>query len=65
MQSLSFVLGSFLHLFPIVSLFAAHPWVRENGDAADIPLDISVLSNMRNFVKYSRLKQIALKVNYV
>ena len=43
--------------------FAAHPWVREGGDATDIPLDISVLSNMREFVKYSRLKQIALRVN--
>ncbi|KAH7365165.1 hypothetical protein KP509_18G012000 [Ceratopteris richardii] len=39
----------------------SHPWVREGGDARDIPLDISVLSNMRKFVKYSRLKQIALK----
>lgn len=39
----------------------SHPWVREGGDATDIPLDISVLSNMRKFVKYSRLKQIALK----
>ncbi|MFS8033967.1 putative protein kinase CAMK-CDPK family [Helianthus anomalus] len=39
----------------------SHPWVRENGNASMIPLDISVLSNMREFVKYSRLKQIALR----
>ncbi|BBN07167.1 calcium-dependent protein kinase [Marchantia polymorpha subsp. ruderalis] len=39
----------------------SHPWAREGGDASDIPLDISVLSNMREFVKYSRLKQMALK----
>lgn len=39
----------------------SHPWVREGGEATDIPLDISVLSNMREFVKYSRLKQIALR----
>ncbi|KAL3687151.1 hypothetical protein R1sor_013460 [Riccia sorocarpa] len=39
----------------------SHPWAREGGDATDIPLDISVLSNMREFVKYSRLKQMALK----
>lgn len=39
----------------------SHPWVREGGDASDIPLDISVLSNMREFIKYSRLKQLALK----
>ncbi|XP_071692454.1 calcium-dependent protein kinase 18-like [Rutidosis leptorrhynchoides] len=39
----------------------SHPWVRENGTASMIPLDISVLSNMRQFVKYSRLKQLALR----
>jgi hypothetical protein len=43
---------------------AAHPWVKEGGDASDMPLDISVLSNMREFVKYSRLKQLALRVRY-
>ncbi|MQL93158.1 hypothetical protein Taro_025804 [Colocasia esculenta] len=39
----------------------SHPWVREGGDALEIPLDISVLNNMRQFVKYSRLKQFALR----
>ncbi|KAL8472432.1 hypothetical protein ACS0TY_028962 [Phlomoides rotata] len=39
----------------------SHPWVREGGEASDIPLDISVLSNMRQFVKYSRFKQFALR----
>nr|BCU41351.1 calcium-dependent protein kinase [Gentiana scabra] len=39
----------------------SHPWVREGGDASDIPLDISVLSNMRQFVKYNRLKQFGLR----
>lgn len=43
---------------------AAHAWVKEGGDASDMPLDISVLSNMREFVKYSRLKQLALRVMY-
>lgn len=42
--------------------FAAHPWVREGGEASEIPLDISVLFNMRQFVKYSRMKQFALRV---
>ncbi|MQL76415.1 hypothetical protein Taro_008809 [Colocasia esculenta] len=50
---------------PLTRLTAAqalsHPWVREDGDASEIPLDISVLGNMRQFVKYSRLKQIALR----
>jgi len=49
--------------FVMVSLmFSAHPWVREGGDASEIPVDISVLSNMRQFVKYSCLKQFALRV---
>ncbi|KAL3844982.1 hypothetical protein ACJIZ3_002385 [Penstemon smallii] len=42
-------------------LLIPHPWVREGGEASEIPLDISVLSNMRQFVKYSRLKQFALR----
>jgi calcium-dependent protein kinase len=40
---------------------SAHEWVREGGQASDIPLDISVLHNMRQFVKYSRFKQFALR----
>ncbi|ERN13524.1 calcium-dependent protein kinase 28 isoform X1 [Amborella trichopoda] len=39
----------------------SHPWVREGGDASEIPVDISVLNNMRQFVRYSRLKQFALR----
>ncbi|KMT09610.1 hypothetical protein BVRB_6g130630 [Beta vulgaris subsp. vulgaris] len=39
----------------------SHPWVREGGNALDIPIDISVLRNMRQFVKYSRMKQFALR----
>ncbi|KAJ3693989.1 hypothetical protein LUZ60_009469 [Juncus effusus] len=39
----------------------SHPWVKENGEASEIPLDILVLSNMREFVKYSRMKQFALR----
>ncbi|GMI76971.1 calcium-dependent protein kinase 28 [Hibiscus trionum] len=39
----------------------SHPWVREGGNASEIPVDISVLNNLRQFVKYSRLKQFALR----
>eukprot|EP00250_Pteridium_aquilinum_P009883 c19000_g1_i1 orf=262-1809(+) len=38
----------------------SHPWIRE-GEAPDIPLDISVLSNIREFVRCSRLRKIALR----
>jgi len=36
--------------------------VKEGGEASEVPIDISVLNNMRQFVKFSRLKQIALRV---
>ncbi|XP_010557652.1 PREDICTED: calcium-dependent protein kinase 28-like isoform X2 [Tarenaya hassleriana] len=39
----------------------SHPWVREGGNASEISIDISVLNNLRQFVKYSRLKQFALR----
>lgn len=39
----------------------SHKWVRDGGTASDIPIDISVLSNIRQFVKYSRMKQFALR----
>lgn len=47
-----------------VFVFAAHPWVREDGNALEIPIDISVLHNLRQFVKFSRFKQFALRVIY-
>lgn len=47
-----------------VFVFAAHPWVREDGNALEIPIDISVLHNLRQFVKFSRFKQFALRVKY-
>jgi hypothetical protein len=47
----------------VLCFSSAHDWVREGGKASEIPLDISVLHNMRQFVKYSRLKQIALRVS--
>ncbi|KAL2907099.1 Calcium-dependent protein kinase 28 [Bienertia sinuspersici] len=40
-------------------------WVREGGNALDIPIDISVLRNMRQFVKYSRMKQFALRFDAI
>ncbi|KAG6394440.1 hypothetical protein SASPL_145024 [Salvia splendens] len=56
-QALSYALGQYIDALAC----AAHPWVREGGEASEIPLDISVLSNMRQFVKYSRFKQFALR----
>ncbi|MCO5547237.1 hypothetical protein L7F22_000682 [Adiantum nelumboides] len=38
----------------------SHPWLREE-EASDVPLDISVLSNIREFVRCSHLRKIALR----
>ncbi|EFJ31885.1 hypothetical protein SELMODRAFT_449435, partial [Selaginella moellendorffii] len=46
---------------PTAAQALSHPWVREGGCAPDFPLDIIVLSNMREFVKFSRLKQFAFR----
>ncbi|KAK7830828.1 calcium-dependent protein kinase 16 [Quercus suber] len=46
---------------PRARLTAAQALCIEGGDASEIPIDISVLNNMRQFVKYSRLKQFALR----
>ncbi|KAK4435424.1 Calcium-dependent protein kinase [Sesamum alatum] len=39
-----------------------HPWMREDGDASDKPLDIAVLTRMKQFIAMNKLKQVALKV---
>ncbi|KAI5066767.1 hypothetical protein GOP47_0017295 [Adiantum capillus-veneris] len=38
----------------------SHPWVREE-EARDIPLDVAILSNIREFVRSSHLRKIALR----
>ncbi|RYR58804.1 hypothetical protein Ahy_A05g024677 isoform C [Arachis hypogaea] len=38
-----------------------HPWMREDG-ASDKPLDIAVLSRMKQFRAMNKLKKVALKV---
>ncbi|XP_058222485.1 calcium-dependent protein kinase 1 isoform X1 [Rhododendron vialii] len=39
-----------------------HPWIREDGDASDKPIDIAVLSRMKQFRAMNKLKKVALKV---
>ncbi|KAG6399368.1 hypothetical protein SASPL_140847 [Salvia splendens] len=39
-----------------------HPWMREDGDAPDKPLDIAVLTRMKQFRAMNKLKKLALKV---
>ncbi|CAN6443916.1 unnamed protein product [Victoria cruziana] len=40
----------------------SHPWIKEDGVAPDQPIDIAVLSRMRQFHEMNKLKKVALKV---
>jgi calcium-dependent protein kinase len=40
-----------------------HPWIREDGEAPDKPLDITVIGRMKQFRAMNKLKKVALKVN--
>ncbi|KAF7815829.1 calcium-dependent protein kinase 2-like [Senna tora] len=39
-----------------------HPWIREDGNASDKPIDSAVLSRMKQFRAMNKLKKLALKV---
>ncbi|KAG1367726.1 calcium-dependent protein kinase 1 [Cocos nucifera] len=39
-----------------------HLWIREDGEASDKPLDITVLTRMKQFRAMNKLKKVALKV---
>ncbi|GLJ44844.1 hypothetical protein SUGI_0943380 [Cryptomeria japonica] len=39
-----------------------HPWMREDGEAPDKPLDTAVLVRMKQFRAMNKLKKVALKV---
>ncbi|ONM20506.1 Calcium-dependent protein kinase 28 [Zea mays] len=61
LKATDFGLSDFIKPGLVLCFSSAHDWVREGGKASEIPLDISVLHNMRQFVKYSRFKQFALR----
>lgn len=39
-----------------------HPWLKEDGDASDKPIDSAVLIRMKQFRAMNKLKRLALKV---
>ncbi|KAG2678065.1 hypothetical protein I3843_12G128900 [Carya illinoinensis] len=39
-----------------------HPWIKEDGEASDKPIDSAVLSRMKQFTAMNKLKKLALKV---
>ena len=48
--------------FNLGSFFPGHPWIRDEGNAPDTPLDATVLNRLRKFSETDKLKKIALKV---
>ncbi|XP_035539723.1 calcium-dependent protein kinase 19-like [Juglans regia] len=39
-----------------------HPWIREDGEASDKPIDSAVFSRMKQFTAMNKLKKLALNV---
>ncbi|KAB2050341.1 hypothetical protein ES319_A13G239000v1 [Gossypium barbadense] len=40
----------------------SHPWIKEDGEAPDTPLDNAVLSRLKQFKAMNQFKKVALKV---
>ncbi|KAG1346515.1 calcium-dependent protein kinase 1 [Cocos nucifera] len=47
---------------PTAAQILNHPWIREDGEAPDKPIDVTVLTRMRQFRDMNKLKKVALKV---
>lgn len=43
--------------------FSDHPWIREDGDAPDTPLDNAVLNRLKQFRAMNKFKKAALRVS--
>lgn len=47
-----------------MSFFSDHPWIREDGDAPDTPLDNAVLNRLKQFRAMNKFKKAALRVSF-
>lgn len=43
-------------------LLADHPWIKEDGEAPDVPLDNAVLNKLKQFRAMNKFKKAALRV---
>lgn len=46
----------------VCGMMSDHPWIREDGEASDKPLDSTVINRMKQFRAMNKLKKVALKV---
>ncbi|XP_058090878.1 calcium-dependent protein kinase 29-like isoform X3 [Magnolia sinica] len=52
----------YILLSGVPPFWAEHPWMREDGEASDRPIDSAVLTRMKQFRAMNKLKKLALKV---
>ncbi|XP_058098342.1 calcium-dependent protein kinase 29-like isoform X2 [Magnolia sinica] len=52
----------YILLSGVPPFWAEHPWMREDGEAPDKPIDSAVLTRMKQFRAMNKLKKLALKV---
>ena len=47
---------------PINVSFLDHPWIKEDGEGPDVPLDNAVMSRLKQFKAMNNFKKVALRV---
>ncbi|KAK8945943.1 Calcium-dependent protein kinase isoform 2 [Platanthera guangdongensis] len=52
----------YILLSGVPPFWADHPWLREDGEASDKPIDSAVQNRMKQFRAMNKLKKLALKV---
>ncbi|KAK2974883.1 hypothetical protein RJ640_020798 [Escallonia rubra] len=51
-----------VNVIRIMMYVLEHPWLKEDGEASDKPIDSAVLTRMKQFRAMNKLKKLALKV---
>lgn len=52
-----------MHIFLIkFNFFLDHPWIKEDGEAPDTPLDNAVFERFKQFRAMNKFKKVALRV---
>ena len=46
----------------LFSFVLDHPWIKEDGEAPDTPLDNAVLNRLKQFKAMNQFKKVALRV---
>lgn len=51
-----------MQYYYIGGLYVDHPWIKEDGEAPDTPLDNAVLDRLKQFRAMNKFKKVALRV---